>query len=135
LTNQPKIIFGLRKTLGLPLNNLGLIYIFNSHDDSYKSWDLRPYFNYETTLNWLANLKKIPIYFQKNELDLSLNKQLDYQINTFDVHTPKHDPKVEIIVNRAFNKKDMLGISLKEDLLKHINNQEKWVLFLNKKGF
>ncbi len=135
LIGHPKIIFGLRKTLGFPLHNLGLIYIFNSRDDSYKSWDLRPYFNYETTLNWFANLKNIPIYFQKNELDLSFNKQLDYQVNTFDIITPKHNPKVEIIVNRTFNKKDMLGISLKEDLLKHINSKEKWVLFLNKKGF
>jgi len=58
-------------------------------------------------------------------LDLSFNKQLDYQVNTFDIITPKHNPKVEIIVNRTFNKKDMLGISLKEDLLKHINSKEK----------
>jgi hypothetical protein len=56
---------------------------------------------------------------------LSLDKQLDYQVNTFDIVDGKHNPKVEIIVNRAFNKKDMLGISLKEDLLKHITNQEK----------
>lgn len=58
-------------------------------------------------------------------MDLSFNKQLDYQVNTFDIITPKHNPKVEIIVNRTFNKKDMLGISLKEDLLKHINSKEK----------
>ena len=37
LTNQPKIIFGLRKTLGFPLNNLNSIYIFDSNNESYKS--------------------------------------------------------------------------------------------------
>ncbi len=135
LNSRPKIIFGLRKTLGLPLNNLGLIYIFNSSDESYKSWDLRPYFNYETTLQWLANLKKIPIYFQKDELDLSLLNKLNHSIKTFDLVLPKTNPKTHIIVNRAFNSKDMLGISLKNDLFKYIASKDKWVLFLNKKGF
>jgi len=131
LSNQPKIIFGLRKTLGFPLNNLDLIYVFDSNNESYKSWDLRPYLNYETTLNWLANQQKIQIYFQKNTIDVSQLNNFNIKINLFDTNLPKTNPKTEIIINKEY--KDILGYSIKKDILNHKNH--KWILFLNKKGF
>ena len=135
LQNQPKIVFGLRKTLGFPLDNINLIYVFDSNNESYKSWDLRPYFNYETVLTSIANQKKIPIYFQKNEVNISKLKNLNQDIKLFDITLPKTNPSAQIIINRDFSKKDVLGYSIKQDIFKLINNKQKWILFLNKKGF
>jgi primosomal protein N' (replication factor Y) (superfamily II helicase) len=135
LQNQPKLIFGLRKTLGFPLDNINLIYVFDSNNESYKSWDLRPYFNYETVISFIANQKKIPIYFQKNDLYISKSKNIKQDIKTFNTITPKTNPNTQIIINRDFNKKDLLGYSIKQDIFKLINNKQKWIIFLNKKGF
>ncbi len=135
LQNQPKLIFGLRKTLGFPLDNIALIYVFDSNNESYKSWDLRPYFNYETVISLLAHQKKIPIYFQKNDLYISKSKSIKQDIKIFNTITPKTNPKTQIIVNKDFNKKDLLGYSIKQDIFKLINNKQKWIIFLNKKGF
>lgn len=134
LNNQPKLIFGLRKTIGFPINNVDLTYIFSSNDESYKSWDLRPYFNFETVLHWLSKKQKTKIFFQKNQLDLSaINNFID--IKTFDTITKPTNPKTEIIVNQTYNKKDILGHSITKDIFKNINENSKWIILLNKKGF
>lgn len=135
LINSPKIIFSLRKGLGLPLDNVNLIAVFNSNDDSYKSWDLRPYFNFETTLKWFAKNNKIEIFFDKNNLDINLLETLkeNYQeIKSENLKTNKITTK--IIYSDLFKyDRQLLSGTFKKQI--EISKNEKWIFFISKKGF
>ncbi len=135
LAKKPMIIFGLKKTLGFPLDNLGLIIIFNSNDDSYKDYKNHSCINYENILKWFAKKYNIPIQFQKNPIEISMLNKLKQTPTVICTNQAPTNPKINIIVNSGQHNKDSLGYSVREDFYKLINKNKKWIFFLNKKGY
>jgi hypothetical protein len=86
---------------------------------------MRPYFNYENVLKWFSKKNNLIISFQKNPIELSFLKTLKQTPNTFSQNQELTNPKIEIIINRDFNKKDALGYSIKNDFFKLIHKNKK----------
>lgn len=59
-TNEPTLILGVRSSVFIPLNNLGLIIIDEEHDTSFKQDDRCPY-NARDVASKKAQLLKIPL--------------------------------------------------------------------------
>ncbi len=135
LNNQPSIIFSLRKGLGLPLDNLGLTMVFNSNDDSFKSWDMRPYYNFETVLKWYSKNNHIEILYHKDAINLCYHKLIKDNPKTFDLQTTSKDNiSTKIIYSDLFkNDQEILSGTFKQGL-KDIE-ENKWIFFVNKKGY
>ncbi len=53
-SQEARLIIGRRSSLFLPWQNLGLVVVVDGNNNSYKSWDQKPYYNVVFLINYLA---------------------------------------------------------------------------------
>jgi len=53
-SQEAQLIIGRRSSLFLPWQNLGLVIVVDGSNNSYKSWDQKPYYNSAFLINYLA---------------------------------------------------------------------------------
>lgn len=54
-SSEAQLVIGRRSAPFLPWNNLGFIVVIDGNNNSYKSWDQRPYYNSITLINYLSS--------------------------------------------------------------------------------
>jgi len=65
-SSEAQLVIGRRSAPFLPWNNLGFIVVIDGDNNSYKSWDQRPYYNSITLINYLASFYNATITCYQN---------------------------------------------------------------------
>jgi primosomal protein N' len=137
------VILGLRSSIFLPIENLGLITIFHEHDSSYKQSDPAPRYNGRDTAIMLAKVTGANIILTSSTP--SLESLYNVQMGKFsEVHLdtpPIEDTESEIKIidtKREVRKNAMKGsfsISLIKIIEKGIKENKQIAVFLPKRSF
>ncbi len=142
LKNQYKVIVGVRSSLFLPLQNLGLIIVDEEHDPSYKQQDPAPRYNARDTAITMA-------HFQKAKVILgSATPSLESYFNTLQkkyglVHLGERygnsqSPDIQIVnVTEEAKRKRMkshFSQTLLDAIQSSLDKEEQIILFKNRRG-
>ena len=133
------IALGMRSTIFVPFDQLGLIIVDEEHNGAYKE-ERTPRYNAKDVALKRAELEGIPIilssetpsletYYKATQgeyrkLDLCLDKEEERKIDN-----------ILIDMNQEKIKKKLVSYELQESIWKSLKRGKKVVLFLNKRGF
>jgi len=138
-----KIILGVRSSVFLPFNNLGLIIIDEEHEATYKQHDPAPRYNARDAALVLGNLQNANILL--GTATPSLETYFNVKINKFALvelnqrHQNIQMPEIILSdVKEARRKKLMKSIftpTLLHNIKETLDNNEQVILFQNRRGF
>lgn len=135
------IVLGARSAIFAPLKNIGLIVIDEEHDSSYYS---------QTTPKY--STKEVAKYIAKESAAVLLLGSATPEVSTYykaktgkielleltkrpNNYTLPQVITVDLKEDRILQGKSILSVRLKEEILKNIQNKEKTMIFLNKRGY
>ncbi|MBW8049302.1 MAG: primosomal protein N' [Cytophagales bacterium] len=143
ISGKFSFVVGVRSSIFLPFDNLGLIIVDEEHDSSYKQHDPAPRYNAKDTALMLARLHKCKIllgsatpsvesYFQSKEGKYGL---VDLKIR----YGVAQLPEIILVDIRALFQAKGKNLFFSKDILdglkKSINNHEQAILFQNRRGY
>jgi len=137
------IILGVRSSLFLPFDNLGLIIIDEEHENTYKQYDPAPRYNARDSAIVLANLHKAKVLLgtATPSVESFFNARTD-KYGFVELKKRYKDIKLpEILLadtHRARKKKQMKSIFtplLLENIQNALDGGEQVILFQNRRGF
>lgn len=138
--NGPVLAIGVRSSLFLPFNNLGLIIIDEEHDQSFKQ-DSRCLYNAKDALQKKAHTNNIPIVLGSATPSLETYYQYKNHKNYYFLNqrfgTAKL-PKIEFVDARYDNENESLWPLSKTSINaieKALKDHEQVLVFINKLGF
>lgn len=142
-SKHPLVIIGPRSALFLPIKNVGLIVIDESHDNSYRQ-ENTPHYNAIRVASQLAKLHKARLVMGSATPDVSdyyLAQQLDrpvlYMPKLSDKQSHLTKPEIKLIdlKNKAqFTRSRYLANDLINEISNNLQKQEQSLLFLNRRG-
>jgi|GEM_PF-1579989 len=129
--NEIDIVLGTRSSIFCPLDNLGIILLFDSLSDGHKSWDNSPYYDVRYLAQKLAKQKHITFISTGIGPQISLthkSKILRWQ--------NKKNAKLSIFDRRALPLKDR-AVVLRPELRESINkiNSGYVLIYINRLGY
>jgi len=140
--NRFKIILGVRSSIFLPFNNLGLIIVDEEHEASYKQTDPAPRYHARDAAIVLAKIQQANILL--GSATPSIESYFNAKTGKYALIELLHRhkgfslPKIEII-NMNFKTNQNIQSSLSKPLVKSIdkalNEHEQVILFRNRRGF
>ena len=142
-TTDPYIIIGVRSSIFLPFNKLGLIIVDEEHETSYKQQDPAPRYNARDAALVLASMHKAKTLLGSATPSISsyyYAKTGKYGlVELLTRHEGIEMPEVKTIDTiKARKKKEMRGVfsqELLEECNKAIERGEQVILFQNRRGF
>ncbi len=144
LHSEYKVILGVRSSIFLPFDNLGLIVVDEEHDSSYKQFDPSPRYNARDTAVFLSTVHKEAkvllgsatpsLESRKNAEDekyglVRLNKRFA------DVEMPQITMVDTIEEKRKNRLKSHFTSTLIEHIEKTLEQKEQVILFQNRRGY
>ncbi|MEN8247314.1 MAG: primosomal protein N' [Bacteroidota bacterium] len=143
ISGKINLVVGVRSSVFLPFDNLGLIIIDEEHDSSYKQYDPAPRYNARDAALMLAQMHKA-----KTLLGTATPSLESYQLaitNKYTLVTISERfggsvlPQVSAIdISKALKKKKMRG-NFSEELVQTIDNtlskEEQVIIFQNRRGY
>ena len=138
-----KIIVGIRSSIFLPFDDLGLIIVDEEHDSSYKQFDPAPRYNAKDAAVVLAKLHHAKIVLGTATPSIESYYQAKHgkyeliELNTRYGNAPL--PKIHVInlqeERRKNTLKGLFSLYLLESITKALNNGEQVILFQNRRGY
>lgn len=138
-----EIVVGVRSSVFLPFQDLGLIIVDEEHDQSFKQQEPSPRYNARDTAVYYAHLLKIPVLLGSATpaLESYANAETG-KYHLVELHTravAKHLPTLEIVDMRVQKKKKLLnGIFsnvLEQEIRDALARKEQIILFQNRRGY
>jgi primosomal protein N' (replication factor Y) len=140
--NKHYIIIGTRSAIFLPVNNLGLVLVYEESDPSYKESTMIRYNTLDVALR-LGRILKIPVvfgsiapsiktrYYSENNSSIEIIKPSVSIIGKYLVEKKVVDLKVVDRFKEDINITNILYRAIKEE----IEKKNKIVIFMNKRGY
>lgn len=139
-----KVILGVRSSIFLPFNNLGLIIVDEEHETSFKQYDPSPRYNARDMAYVLA--QKFGAHLLLGTATPSLETYynvLSNRIRKVDLkerHTTAPMPEIHIIDLRKERKQkrmddEVFSKTLLEQIDKHLQEHRQIIIFQNRRGF
>ncbi len=138
-----QIILGVRSSIFLPFNNLGLIIVDEEHENTYKQYNPAPRYNARDSSIVLAQLHKAKVLL--GTATPAIESYFNAKIGKFALVELAHRykdislPKIEIAdTKEAKRKKQMRSLfapELLDAIKKTLENKEQIILFQNRRGF
>jgi len=136
---ETKIVIGTRSAIFSPVKNLGMVIIYEEHDDSYKQNDTPRYHAREVAIR-RARMNNALVVL--NSPTPSLETFYQTEIRKFEkVFLPgridkKPFPEVKVIdMSRELFRRKVISPPLEEVIRKKVEKGEQVILFLNRRGF
>lgn len=141
--NSYRVILGVRSSIFLPFNNLGLIIIDEEHESSFKQYDPAPRYNARDMAYILASIFKanlllgtatpsVETYYNVLQKKLAL-------VEMKTRHTKAPLPLMHIVDLRTEHKqqrmRDIFSKTLLEAIEKNLAEKRQIILFKNRRGF
>ncbi|MDX2188542.1 MAG: primosomal protein N' [Bacteroidota bacterium] len=139
-----KLVVGVRSSIFLPFENLGLIIIDEEHDSSYKQYDPAPRYNARDSALKLAQMHhakvllgsatpSVETYYQA-----AIQKNIGY-VTLFSRYNQAQLPEI-VYVNASKNKdlskqKGEFTLALYNEINEALANKEQIILFQNRRGY
>ncbi len=138
-----KIILGVRSSLFLPFEDLGLIIVDEEHESTYKQFDPAPRYHARDAAVVLASIHKAKVLLgtATPSLESYFNVKIGKyaMVELFQRHLNIKLPEVQVInIREARRKKQMnshFSPQLVEEIQKAIKQEEQVILFQNRRGF
>jgi primosomal protein N' (replication factor Y) len=140
-STEPLIVIGARSALFMPVNNIGLIVLDESHESAYKQ-EQAPQYQTARVAAYLAKINMASLVLGSatpSIADYYLAKQRNKPIIELTKLAQQNSHKNEIIIvdkkdYSLFNKSNLLSKQLIEAIEKALNNGEQSLLYLNRRG-
>ncbi len=143
LTDDYKVILGVRSAIMLPFRDLGLIIVDEEHETSYKQFDPAPRYNARDMANVLAGLhhakvlmgSATPSYESYQNALAGKYGYVELQKRYAGIQMPEI---ITVDMREARHKKQVVSIfslRLKEAIDKALQQGEQVILFQNRRGF
>ncbi len=141
--NEIKIILGVRSSVFLPFDNLGLIIVDEEHENTYKQFDPAPRYHARDTSIYLASVHnaKVLLGTATPSIESYFNaKNGKYGlVELFERHLDIKLPEIQVVnIIEARRRKQMsshFSPQLISEITQALNNQEQIILFQNRRGF
>ncbi len=141
--NPFKIILGVRSSIFLPFNNLGLIIIDEEHENTYKQFNPAPRYNARDAALMLAKMHGAKVILGSAtpsiESYYNASKNKFGKVELFTRFLDIKMPNIEVVdTKEAYKRKQMkLHFSpvLLENIKQTIENGKQVILFQNRRGF
>lgn len=138
-----EVVVGVRSSIFLPFQDLGLIIVDEEHDSSFKQQEPAPRYNARDTAVFYSHLLKIPILLGSATPSMeSYFNAKDGKYHLVELHqraVAKHLPKLEIVDMRVQRrKKTITGVFsnvLEEAIGEALERKEQVILFQNRRGY
>lgn len=138
-----QIILGVRSSIFLPFENLGLIIVDEEHENTYKQYDPSPRYNARDLSIVLASLHKAKVLLgtATPSLESYYNAKTGRyaMVELFHRHQDIKLPKILLAdVRKAYKKKEMQSHftpMMIDNIEETLNNKEQVILFQNRRGF
>lgn len=129
-----QIAVGTRSALFLPVPNLGLIWINQEEDPSYKDEHL-PYFHAREVARMRGECEQALVIYGSTRPSLELYGRFKEQISEALERSSQQVPQVEVIDLRALPYETILSPALLTRMTRALKEEEQVILLLNRKGF
>ena len=129
-----QIAVGTRSALFLPVPNLGLIWINQEEDPSYKDEHL-PYFHAREVARMRGECEQALVVYGSTRPSLELYGRFKEQISEALERSSQQVPQVEMIDLRALPYETILSPALLTRMTRALKEGEQVILLLNRKGF
>lgn len=138
-----KIILGVRSSVFLPYEDLGLIIVDEEHENTYKQFDPAPRYNARDTAVVLAGMHKAKVLLgtatPSFETYLNALNGRYGLVELFERFREMQLPEIRVVdIQEARRKKRMHTLfsnTLVEAIQETLNNNEQIILFQNRRGF
>lgn len=138
-----KVILGVRSSLFLPFDNLGLIIVDEEHENTYKQFDPAPRYHARDASVVLASIHKAKVLMGSAtpSLESYFNVKIGKyaMVELFQRHLNIQLPEIQIVnIREARRRKQMnshFSPPLVEEIQKALNQEEQVILFQNRRGF
>lgn len=138
-----KVILGVRSSIFLPFNNLGLIIVDEEHENSYKQYDPAPRYNARDMAGVLARFHNAKVLL--GSATPSLESYRNAQDGKFGFvrlltrHTGIELPQIIPVDMREARAKKLyvsiFSMQLKDEIDRALRDKEQVILFQNRRGF
>lgn len=138
-----EVVVGVRSSVFLPFQDLGLIIVDEEHDQSFKQQEPSPRYNARDTAVYYAHLLKIPVLLGSATpaLESYANAETG-KYHLVELHkraVAQHLPTLEIVDMRVQKKKKLLnGVFssiLEKEVREALARKEQVILFQNRRGY
>lgn len=138
-----KVILGVRSSIFLPFNNLGLIIVDEEHENTYKQFDPAPRYHARDASVILSSIHKAKVLLGSAtpSLESFFNAKTNKYgyVELFQRHMDIKMPEIQVVdIRQAKRKKQMssnFSPQLIDEIRKALNNEEQIILFQNRRGF
>jgi len=138
-----QIILGVRSSIFLPFDNLGLIIVDEEHENTYKQYDPSPRYNARDLSVVLGALHKTKVLLgtATPSLESYYNAKIGRYglVELFQRHMDIKLPKIMLAdVRKAYKRKQMQSHftpMMIDNIEEALNNKEQVILFQNRRGF
>lgn len=144
LSKEPyKLILGVRSSLFLPQQNLGLIIVDEEHETSYKQQDPAPRYGARDTAIMLATMHKAKVLLGTATPSIEtyhncLSKKFGY-VRIDKRFGDVQMPEIEVIDVQDLTRRKMMkppfSPRLEEEIQQALDNKEQVILFQNRRGY
>jgi primosomal protein N' (replication factor Y) len=137
--SQVNIILGMRSSIFVPFDRLGLIIVEREHSSLYKE-ERSPRYNAREVALKRAELEDIPLILSsetpsmESYWNVQENNFLEVELNTGEERTNLLK-KTIIDMTQEKSKKKIISYKLQQAISRSLKNKRQVVLFLNKRGF
>ena len=137
--SKVNIALGMRSTIFVPFNKLGLIIVDQEHDSLYKE-ERTPRYNAREVALKRAKLEDIPVILSSETPSLESYRNV-LQNKYINVDFNLENKKKNILENKIVDmtkeksKKKIISYELQQAILKSLKREKQVVLFLNRRGF
>ncbi len=137
-TGRARLVIGTRSALFMPLDNLGMIVVDESHDASFKQQSGCCYSARDVAMKW-AQLNAAPIVIGTATPTLETLRCLEakrYQHHVLPSQAViERHARVTMVEMRGQALQEGVVTRLQQDMLKHLQAGHQVLLFLNRRGF
>ena len=138
-----EVVVGVRSSIFLPFQDLGMIIVDEEHDSSFKQQEPAPRYHARDTAVFYAHLLDIPILLGSATPSLeSYTNCIDGKYTLVELHSraiAQHLPRVEIVDMRVQKRKKTInGVfsnTLQEAIGETLERKEQVILFQNRRGY
>lgn len=138
-----QVILGVRSSVFLPFNNLGLIIIDEEHENTYKQFDPSPRYHARDAALYLANLHgaKTLLGTATPAVESYYNAQTGKYglVQLFKRHQEIEMPEVIVADIKEARRRKMMKSIFSPELMSHmtesLENKEQIILFQNRRGY
>jgi len=131
---EAQIVVGTRSALFLPVPNLGLIWINQEEDPSYKDEHL-PYFHAREVARMRGECEQTLVAYGSTRPSLELYGRFKEEIREALEDSSQQVPRVEMVDLRALPYETILSPILLTRMTRALEKEEQVILLLNRKGF